>query len=174
MLRVFVNVPQSSALSIVKGMDAQVVARERPGQNFVGKVMGTTNYLDPGSRSLLTEIKVPNDGGALLPGMYVEVHFHVNRIHPPLMVPGPAIISDAQGTRIAVVKDGKVRFASVSLGQDFGSTVEVTEGLEGDEKLIANPGERIVDGASVEEVNTAPANGSQPPPQKERVAEAAK
>ena len=66
-LRVFVNVPQTNSLSIKKGMDVKVTARERPGVVFNGKVMGTTNYLDPGSRSLLTEIKVPNTDGTCCP-----------------------------------------------------------------------------------------------------------
>lgn len=147
-LRVFVNVPQSSALSVQKRMTADVTAIERPGRTFTGTVMGTTNYLDPTSRSLLTEVKVPNDDEALLPGMYVYVHFKLDRPHPPLLVPGPAIIENAQGSQVAVVQDGKIHFVKVKLGEDFGSTVEVTEGLNGNEEIVATPGERIAEGVS--------------------------
>jgi RND family efflux transporter MFP subunit len=110
-LRAFVNVPQSASLQIVKGMDVKVTVRERPGRAFSGKVMGTTNYLDPANRSLLTEVKVtnirePNGEFALLPGMYVQVSFDVKRTTPPLVVPGPAIVTDAQGTQVVVVRAG--------------------------------------------------------------------
>jgi len=153
-LRAFVNVPQSAALQIRKGMDVKITVRERPGRTFMGKVMGTTNYLDPGSRSLLTEVKVTNTkepGGefSILPGMYIQAGFTIVRDTPPLMIPGPALINSAQGTQVAVVRDGVAHFQTVTLGQDFGNEVEVVGGLTGDEQLIANPGERIVEGAAV-------------------------
>jgi RND family efflux transporter MFP subunit len=154
-LRAFVNVPQSASLQITKGMDVKVTVRERPGRSFAGKVMGTTNYLDPANRSLLTEVKVTNvrePGGefALLPGMYVQVSFEVKRTTPPLVVPGPAVVNDAQGTQVAVVRgDGTAHFQKVTLGQDFGKEVEIVEGLTGDEQVITNPGERIVEGSVV-------------------------
>ncbi len=173
-LRAFVNIPQSSALSISKGMDANVTARERPGHVYVGKVMGTTNYLDLNDRTLLTEIKVPNDDRSLLPGMYVQVIFTVNRIQPPLLVPGPAIIQGATGNQVAVVDDGKVHFQKVQLGRDFGNTVEIVEGLKGDEQVIANPGERIAEGVRVKSNSGALSRPAAPAPGVQKVAEAAK
>jgi RND family efflux transporter MFP subunit len=168
-LRAFVNVPQSSALLIKKGMKVKVMARERPGRVFEGAVMGTTNYLDPANRTLLTEVKVPNvkepDGSfALLPGMFVQVSFAVDRDTPPLLVPAPALVANADGTQVAVVKDGVVHFRRVTLGQDYGSEVEVVEGLSDDEMVIANPGERTVEGAAVV------MNAKEPPHPSEKVA----
>ena len=148
-LRVFVNVPQSSALSIVKHMKANVTTRERPGRVFQGEVMGTTNYLDTTSRSLLTEVKVPNADGALLPGMYVNVDFQVTRPTPPMLVPGPALIDNADGEHVAIVRDGKVHYQPVTVGIDYGATAEITGGLTGDEQIIANPGERTIEVAKV-------------------------
>jgi len=148
-LRVFVNVPQSSELSILQGMPAKISARERPDRVFAGVVLGTTNYLDPTSRSLLTEIKVPNQDGALLPGMYVDVTFEVHRTSAPLLVPGPALVQNAQGNQVAIIQDGKAHFVQVKLGIDYGKNVEITEGLKGDEQVIANPGERVIEGAKV-------------------------
>jgi len=172
-LRAFVNVPQSTALQIRKGMKVKVTARERSGRVFEGVVMGTTNYLDPTNRTLLTEVKVPNvketDGGfALLPGMFVQVSFEVNRDTPPLLVPAPALVNNADGTQVATVKDGVVHFHRVTLGQDFGNEVEVVEGLSGDELVIANPGERTVEGAAV-----AVAGADKAPHPTEKVANAA-
>src|SRR6185312_9542248 len=96
-LRVFINVPQSSALQIRKGMQVKVSARELPGRTFTGSVMGTTNYLDQTNRTLLTEVKVQNEKNAdgtfaLLPGMYVTVDFEIKRDKPPLVIPAPALV----------------------------------------------------------------------------------
>ncbi len=153
-LRAFVNVPQSSALQIKKGMKVKVTVRERPGQIYDGVVMGTTNYLDPMNRSLLTEVKLPNpkeaDGRySLLPGMFIDASFTVTRDVPPLRIPGPAIVNNAEGMQVAVVREGKAHFVKITPGQDYGSEVEVVGGLNGDERIIANPGERTVEGAAV-------------------------
>ena len=173
-LRAFVNVPQSAALQIKKGMEAKITVRERPGQIYIGKVMGTTNYLDPMNRSLLTEVKVPNpketDGSfSLLPGMYVQVSFTISRDTPPLMVPAPALVTNADGTQLAVLQDGAAHFKKVTLGQDYGNEVEIVSGLIGDEQIIANPGERVVEGAMVHAVNEAavqPTTEAQKPQEK--------
>ncbi len=161
-LRVFVNVPQSAALQIQKGMKVNVTARERPGRTFIGEVMGTTNYLDQASRSLLTEVKVVNpprpDGTyTLLPGMYVQVSFVVKHDTPPLVVPGPAIVNNADGTQVAIIRNGTVHFQKVTLGEDFGNEVEVTGGLSPDDLVITNPGERVVEGVAVRTVAASPA-----------------
>lgn len=153
-LRAFVNVPQSSSLAIKKGMQVKITARERPGREFIGKVLGTTNYLDPANRSLLTEIRIENtqepDGTfSLLPGMYIQANFEVTRENPPLVIPGPAVVTNADGTQVAIVRDGKAHFQKVTLGQDFGSEVEVIGGLRGDEQIITNPSERVVEGVNV-------------------------
>jgi hypothetical protein len=116
--------------------------------------MGTTNYLDPNSRSLLTEVKLPNVKGAdgafkLLPGMYVQASFKITHESPPLVIPGPALVDNAAGTQVAVVQNGKVHFKKVQVGQDFGTEIEVVGGLEGNEQVIANPGERVVEGVAV-------------------------
>jgi len=177
-LRAFVNVPQSAALKIRKGMQVNVTVRERPGQVFPGTVMGTTNYLDPTSRSLLTEVKLPNvkgsDGAfALLPGMYVQASFKITHDTPPLVIPGPALVDNASGTQVAVVDHGKVHFKKVKVGQDFGSEIEIVGGLEGDEEVIANPGERVVEGVAVNAGNAVKAPlPAQPAPPTVKVSQA--
>jgi len=173
-LRVFVNVPQSSSLQIKKGMDVSVVARERSGRTFTGRVMGTTNYLDPNNRSLLTEIKVPNEDGALLPGMLVDARFKLTRDNPPLIIPAPALIVNAQGTQVAVVEDNTIHFRKVQIGEDYGNTLEITGGLRGDEQIISTPGEKIVEGANVSIVNAEQRGNDKAGQKSEKVAEAGK
>ncbi len=154
-LRAFVNVPQSSALTIRKGMEVKVEVRERAGEIYTGQVMGTTNYLDAASRSLLTEIKVLNvkrpDGEfSLLPGMFVSARFSITRDAPPLLIPAPSIIAGPEGNVVALVKNNAIHLQKVTVGQDFGSDIEITGGLEGNELVVANPGERVVEGAPVQ------------------------
>jgi multidrug efflux pump subunit AcrA (membrane-fusion protein) len=110
-------------------------------------------------------VKVPNaieptGEFALLPGMYVQVSLAVKRDTPPLVVPAPALVTTAEGTQVVVAKDGAAHFRRVTLGQDFGSEIEIIEGLSGDEDVIANPGERITEGGRVATGPTEPARNA--------------
>ena len=120
-------------------------------------MLGTTNYLDPSARSLLTEVRIENPDFALLPGMFVDAKFRVSRDRPPFIIPAPALVINADGNQVAIVKDDKVHFQKVSLGVDYGNEIEITGGLNGDEQIIGNPGEKTIEGADVAVVNAAPA-----------------
>jgi RND family efflux transporter MFP subunit len=148
-LRAFVYVPQTYSLTIQKGMEVKLTVRERPNRVFTGSVMGTTNYLDPAARSLMTEVKVSNTDFALLPGMYVEAIFQVKRESPPLIIPAAALVAGADGNKVGVVTDGKLHFRKVQVGVDSGNTIEIVSGLKGDEQIVGNPGEKTIEGASV-------------------------
>lgn len=166
-LRAFINVPQSYALDVSKGMKVTVTARERPGREYVGTVLGTTNYLDPMARSLLTEVRLENPDLSLLPGMFVDARFHVVRDKPPLLIPAPALVVNAEGKQVGVVQDGKVHFKQVTLGVDYGNDVEIVSGLESDDQVIGNPGEKTAEGVAVQVAGhgeTEPPPGSTPKP----------
>jgi RND family efflux transporter MFP subunit len=162
-LRAFVSVPQNYSLTIKKGMKVTVLVRERPDREFTGTVLGTTNYLDPAVRTLLTEVRLENPDMAILPGMHIEAKFHVTRDAPPLLIPAPALVTNADGNMVGVVKDNKIHFEKVTLGVDYGKDIEITGGLKGDEQIIANPGEKTVEGA---EVSIAGQAKESPSPQK--------
>jgi RND family efflux transporter MFP subunit len=155
-LRAFVSVPQNYSLTIQKGMKVTVTAREQPGREFPGTVLGTTNYLDPNVRTLLTEVRIENKDLALLPGMYVQGTFHVTRENPPWIIPAAALVNNSEGTRLAIVRDNKVHFQTVTVGVDFGNAIEITGGLTGDEQIVGNPGERIIEGAEVKVATDKP------------------
>src|SRR5262249_17440636 len=91
-LRTFVNVPQSSVASIHEGQTAELRVEERPGRIFQARVDRTTNTVDPGSRSMLAVLQVPNPGGVLMPGMYAQVKFGIQRAAPSLMMPADALV----------------------------------------------------------------------------------
>jgi hypothetical protein len=128
-LRIFVYVPQSYAPDIKAGQKADVSVRELPGRVFQGTVTRTAGAIDPTSRTLLTEVQVPNPDGLLLSGSYATVRFKVQRPAPPLVVPQSALLIDANGVRVAVIDaDGTLHCRPIQIGRDFGNEVEVLSG----------------------------------------------
>lgn len=157
-LRVFVFVPQAYASDVRVGAAADVKQRELPDRVFHGEVTRTAGALDATTRTLLTEVQVPNPDGALLPGAYVTVHFQIARAKPPLLIPATALLADAQGTRVAVIAGGALHYRAIELGRDNGATVEVLSGLAADETIAERWPGAIADGAPVT-VATADASG---------------
>lgn len=149
-LRVFVNVPQSEAPAIRVGLACSVEVEEHRGRRFPGRVSRTSNSLDPASRTLLTEVRTPNPGGLLLPGMYATVHFQLRRENPPLLIPASAFRNTAKGPVLATVGEGaRVHLVRVKLGRDYGAQIEVLEGLKPGQKVVTNLTDEIVEGARV-------------------------
>lgn len=139
-LRIFVNVPQSEYSSMRVGLPAQVNVTELPGRTFTGKVSRLSGALDTSTRTLLTEVQVPNSLGILLPGMYAQVHLTISRQATPVLIPGDAVIARANGTLVAVVDaQNIVHIRPIQIGRDFGTTVEVITGLAPNETVIVNP-----------------------------------
>ncbi len=149
-LRVFVDVPQMAAVGITPGQTVDIGLRERPGHVTSGRVVRTAGALDPRSRTLRTEVHLPNDDHALMPGMYVQVALPAASGAPALVVPANALVVRTDGPQVVVVESGAVRYRKVVLGRDFGSEVEVVGGLTGVESLVASPGDRLTDGQIVQ------------------------
>lgn len=156
-VRILESVPQSSAGSIVPGMKTEISIVEFPNRKFEGKVVHSSNSLDPGSRTMLVEVQVPNADGKLLPGMYAEVRFRSHRDTPPFLVPGDAVIGGTTGTRLAILEDApggqqgakKVRMQAVQIGRDYGAQTEIVGGITGNEIVVVNPGDDVREGAIV-------------------------
>jgi RND family efflux transporter MFP subunit len=160
-LRVFVSVPQAYAPDIKAGMKAWVSLQEFPGRKFQGSVVRTAEAIDLATRTLLTEVDVPNKDGRLLPGSFGKVHFSVDTGAKKVTVPINAMLFRAEGARVAVVRaDGKVQLRPVSIGRDYGATLEILGGLNLDEQVIINPSDSLEDGQQVRVV-TADQGGSQ-------------
>jgi RND family efflux transporter MFP subunit len=152
-LRTYVNVPQSHMSSIRVGQPARLTVSNLPGRTFTGTVARTANSLDPGSRTLLVEIHVPNGDGALFPGMYARVDLISGRTHPPLLVPSDALIVRGEGTNVAVVRpDHSVHLQKIEVGRDFGDKLEVLGGLQEGDLIIPNPGDVVHEGLKVDPV----------------------
>jgi RND family efflux transporter MFP subunit len=163
-LRVFVNVPQEYANSIHVPGKAKLFVRNFPGKAFVGDVALTSGAVDPNTRTLAVQINFPNKDGQLFAGEYGEVHLPVQDAQPIALVPTSAEIFNAQakGMQLSIVTDiqkdekgdevGTVKMISVKTGRDFGTTIEVTDGLAEGDRVITNPSERTGEGAKVKAI----------------------
>jgi membrane fusion protein, multidrug efflux system len=155
-LRVYVSVPQAYAPSMKVGVKATVTLQEFPGQKFLGTVARTADAIDPATRTLNTEVDVPNKDGKLLPGSFGQVHFATGTSVPRITIPVNAMLFRAEGPQAAVVdKDGKVHLRPISIGRDFGTTIEILTGIDASDRIIVNPSDSLEEG---QQVHVAKAN----------------
>ena len=152
-LRTYLNVPQADAGNVRVGQHATLEIAGRAGVKVPGEVTRTANSLDPATRTLLVEVQVANAAGTLMPGMYAQVDLSVPRQDPPLLIPGDTLVVRSDGPQVAVVgPDGVVHFTRIQLGRDFGDHLEVLEGLQLGQQLVANPSDVVREGAKVKPV----------------------
>ena len=156
-LRVYVSVPQAYAPNMKVGMKANVTLQEFPGLKFMGTVARTSDAIDPATRTLNTEVDVPNKDGKLLPGSFGQVHFATGTSVPRITIPVNAMLFRAEGPRVAVVdKDNTVHLHPISIGRDFGATLEILGGLEASDRIIINPSDSLEEGQKVHVANPNP------------------
>jgi RND family efflux transporter MFP subunit len=157
-LRVYVNVPEAYSRAAVPGLTADLSLAEYPGRLFQGTLVRTANAIDAATRTLLVEIQVINPSGQLRSGSYAEVHLKLPGAVSAFVVPANALLFRSEGLRLATVGGTqRVTLIPVTLGHDFGDMVEVLSGLKGDEAVIVNPPDSIIDG---EQVRTGQAGGA--------------
>lgn len=153
-LRIFVNVPQAYVASVAPGLKTELSVREFPQRHFTAQVASLAGALDPVSRTMLTEVRMSNEGELLRPGMYADVKFQLTRKEPPLIVPAGALIFRSGLPRVATLAgSNKVRFQTVQIGRDYGSTVEVVDGLSDKDRLLIAPPDDLQDGDAVRAIN---------------------
>jgi RND family efflux transporter MFP subunit len=153
LLRVFVNVPQVYAAKVQPGQEAVVYLQQDPNTQFAGKVTRTANALDPNTRTLLTEVDVPNPKDALRPGMYLQVKFSADRGRPAVLIPTAALVIQSDGAYVPVLDDQhRVHYRKVNRGRDYGAEVEIVNGLEGGETVVVYPGDALAEGRQVDSV----------------------
>jgi RND family efflux transporter MFP subunit len=148
-IRIQLYVPQDEAFGVAPGVHAVVHVPEIPNRSFRGTVTRIARALQPGSRTLLTEIDVPNPDGALSPGIYCIVDLHISRKTPSFVVPADAIVFNENGLHVAVVDNGTVRLQRISIARDFGKEVEVQQGLKAGDQVVLNPMVDLTNGRKV-------------------------
>src|SRR6202162_2388040 len=149
-IRAYVSVPEAYAPSIRAGLGAYLELTQYPGQNFQGKVVRTAESIDPGTRTLLTEVDVPNHTGALLPGGYAQAHLQVKVTGARLAVPVNALLFRSEGLRAVVVDaNHKTHLKALTIGRDYGTTLEVLQGLDANDWIVLNPANSLDEGQEV-------------------------
>jgi RND family efflux transporter MFP subunit len=149
-MRVYVNVPEVYSEAIAPGVRASMEVASLSNRQFTGTVARSSHAIGMNSRTLLTEVDVPNPKGELFPGAYAQVHFHLSLKVVPLVLPGNTILFQAQGPQVGVVNSqSHVELRKVTLGRDFGNRVEILSGISQPDAVIANPPDYLVDGMSV-------------------------
>ncbi|WP_419806378.1 efflux RND transporter periplasmic adaptor subunit [Terriglobus sp.] len=173
-LRILVSVPEGYATSIRPGMTASVFSQEHMGAPVRGTVTRAANSLDQNTRTMLTEVDVDNHNGSLYPGMYTVVTFQQVRGQAPLAVPGDAVVIRNDRTTLAVVdQTNHVHFVPVTIGRDYGPSVEIVSGLREGDTVITSVSDGVREGATVRPELTqqseaeATGTGAQPPTRRE-------
>jgi len=161
-LRVYVNVPEEYWRGIKPGeTSAEIVLAEFPGKKFPAKVVRTSEAITGTTRTLLTEIDLPNPGNALLTGSYAEVHLRVPAQSPTFLIPVNTLIFRSEHLQVGVVRDGKAVLIETIPGHDFGTDMEVVAGLKADDQVVVNPPDYLVSGQEVKIVQASLPGDSQ-------------
>jgi membrane fusion protein, multidrug efflux system len=161
-LRVFTSVPQAYAPFIKVGEKTFITLQEMPGQKFVAGITRTADAIDTNTRTLLTEVDVPNPDNRLLPGSFGEVHFKVGNNIDKVTVPVNAMLFRSQGAQVAVIgANNKIELREINIGRDFGTTLEILAGISASDRIVVNPPDSLEDG---QQVNVAPSGPHAPQP----------
>jgi RND family efflux transporter MFP subunit len=148
-LRIYVSVPETYSPAMHIGATATVTFDEFPGETFEGHLVRTSNAIDQTSRTLLVEVDVANPDGRLLPGSYVHVQFLVPTSGKGVVVPANTLLFRKEGLQVGIVRNDKVALVPVTIGHDFGDTVEIVSGLQATDQIVANPPDSLVSGTTV-------------------------
>jgi len=169
-LRVFVAVPEVYSRAAVTGASASLTLDEYPGREFHGTLVRNSSAIDPASRTLLVEVDVDNPKDELLPGAYVFVHLRLPRQAPSLTVPANTLLFRAQGLQVGVVRNGQAVLVPVTIGHDYGTTVEIVAGIDPGDQVIVAPSDSLTSGTLVRVATpppaATPAPAESPPPAK--------
>jgi len=150
-LRVYVFLPQANAAQVREGLTAKILLQEFPGREFDGTVTRTAGAIDPTSRTMQVEVQVPNHDGTLYAGMYGQVKFLLPDDNAPIVVPANAFVFRAQGPQVVTVTgDNRIHWQKISVGRDFGTQMEVLDGLKENTKVVMNPTDDLDEGIEVE------------------------
>lgn len=149
-LRVYVQVPQASYRAATPGTQADLSVPELPGQHFAAQVARTSNAMDVASRTLRVEVDVDNPRGTLIPGELATVRLKLPAPVNSMIVPVNALLFRSEGISAVVVQNGQIAITPVTIGRDFGDSLEVTSGLSASDQIVVNPPDSITAGQKVQ------------------------
>ena len=161
-LKLYINVPQSHMRMIKTDMPVNVMLKEFP-QPFTGKVLRTAGALDPQSKTLLTEINVPNENSELAAGMFVQAKFALNQTEPNILLPANTLMVRQDGPQVAAVANNTVQLRKIKLGRDLGTQIEILSGIDEKDMIVTNPTDAMRDGVRVNMKVAEPDKPAAPP-----------
>jgi RND family efflux transporter MFP subunit len=152
-LRIFVAVPEVDSEAAQNGGKATLTLDEFPGETFLGTIVRNSNAIDLNSRTLNVEVDIDNRDGRIRPGAYVFVHLKIpdkaaNKA-PSLTVPANTLLFRSEGLRVGVIRGDHAELVPITIGRDYGSTVEVINGLKPTDQVIVNPSDSLTAGTPV-------------------------
>ncbi len=159
-LRVYISVPEVYASGIKSGESVTLTLDAFPGEKFAGTLMRDSNSIDLTSRTLRVEVDVDNSTGRLLPGAYAFVHWKLPSAARSVTIPTNTLLFRAEGLRVAVVRGGQAKLVPITIGRDYGSSVEVLSGLTSEETVILDPSDSITEGSAVKIAEAVKPEGS--------------
>jgi RND family efflux transporter MFP subunit len=149
-LRVYINVPQTFSRFVKAGTQADLTLNELPGRKFAAHVTNTAGAIDSSSRTLLTELEVPNENGELLPGAYAQINLKLQGDTGLVTVPSNVLLFRSEGTSVGIVHpDGKVEVRKIVINRDLGDKLQISQGLSESDQVIVNPSDSLADGMKV-------------------------
>jgi RND family efflux transporter MFP subunit len=150
-LRIYVTVPEGFSHSVHEGTQADLSFNEFPNRHFAATVVRTAGAIDPTTRTLLTELQVPNESGELFPGAYAQVRLQTESADRSWLVPANVLLFREEGASVGIVKpDGKVEIRPIKIGRDLGSKLEVVDGLAENDRVVVNPSDSLANGMVVQ------------------------
>jgi RND family efflux transporter MFP subunit len=149
-LRIFVPVPEVYQSVLKSVRKVSISSDAYPRDHFTGTIARSSDAIDPLSRTLRVEVDIDNPNALLLPGAYVFVHLPLPADFQSLTIPSNALLFRKEGLRVGVVRDGRVQLVPISIGHDYGDTVEVTAGLTRTDQVVLNPSDSLLSGTRVE------------------------
>lgn len=164
-LRVYTNVPEVYTKGIQRGEKIALSFPQFPGRTIEGTLARTADAIDPANRTLLVEIDVDNRKGELMPGSLAQVHLKAPAVAPTFVLPVSALVFRSQGLQVGTVvdKDGATvaHMVPITIGEDDGATVQVVAGLSGNDRVIQDPPDSIIEGEKLTVVKAQNAGGKQ-------------
>jgi membrane fusion protein, multidrug efflux system len=162
-LRVYINVPQTFARFVKPGVQADLTLNELPGRKFPAHVTNTAGAIDPTSRTLLTELEVPNETHELLPGAYAQITLKLTGDTGLVTIPSNALLFRSEGPSVGVVHpDGKVEIRKIVISRDLGDKLQISQGLSEADQVIVNPSDGLANGMVVTVATPKPAASAKP------------
>jgi len=149
-VRVYTSVPETSASGIKPGSEATLISDQFPTRTFQGTIARSSGSIDTSTRTMNVEVDIDNASGDLLPGSYGYLHLPLAGTLAPLTIPANALVFRSAGVQAAVVRDNKAYLVPLTIGRDFGDSLEVTSGLSPTDVVIVDPSDSLADGAPVE------------------------